>query len=241
MNQVPLYLGHEHECPYLPGRTARMAFIPPDLPLSQSDFSLLLANGFRRSGDLVYRTYCESCAACVPVRISVADFQPNRAQRRIARGNAGLRIIEKPAEYDDEHYRLYLRYLQSRHPESNMGQCSAEEYVGFLGNVRFEGTRFFEFRDNDNLLAVAVVDMLDHGFSAVYTFYAPDAQSRSLGTFAVLWQIEEAQRRGRGWVYLGFWVKKCRKMAYKSAFRPLERLVGREWIRSAEQPTLFSP
>jgi hypothetical protein len=98
MNQVPLYLGHEHECPYLPGQTARMAFMPPDLPLSQSGFSLLVANGFRRSGDLVYRTYCESCAACVPVRISVADFQPNRAQRRIARGNAALRIIEKPAE-----------------------------------------------------------------------------------------------------------------------------------------------
>jgi arginine-tRNA-protein transferase len=175
------------------------------------------------------------------VRISVADFQPNRAQRRIARGNAALRIIEKPADYDDEHYLLYVRYLQARHPESSMSQCSAEEYTGFLGNVRFEGTRFFEFREDNNLLAVAVVDVLDHGFSAVYTFYAPDAQSRSLGTFAVLWQIQEAQRRGLGWVYLGFWVKECRKMAYKSGFRPLECLVGREWIRFAWESSLLSP
>ena len=241
MNQVPLYLGHEHECSYLAGRNARMAFLPTDLPLNQSDFSLLVANGFRRSGDLVYRTYCEACTACVPVRISVAEFQPNRAQRRIARANVGLRIIEKPAEFDDEHYQLYLRYLQSRHPDSSMGQCTVEDYIGFLGNIRFEGTRFFEFREIDSLLAVAVVDVLDHGFSAVYTFYEPHLQSRSLGTFAILWQIEETRRRGLGWVYLGFWIKECRKMAYKSSFHPLECMVGKEWIRCSDQSTLLSP
>lgn len=235
MNRIPLYLGHEHECPYLEARTARMAFISPDGLLRQSDFGLLVANGFRRSGDLVYRTYCHSCSDCVPVRIPVADFQPDRSQRRIARNNAGLLVIERPANFDEAHYQLYVRYLRARHPDSNMGQAAPEEYISFLSNNRFEGTRFFEFREDNTLLAVAVVDILDHGLSAVYTFFEPEAKSRSLGTFAILWQIREAQRRGLGWVYLGFWIRKCRKMAYKSRFRPLEHRIGTEWIRVADE------
>jgi len=210
-----------------------MAFISPDGLLSQSDVGLLVANGFRRSGDLIYRTYCHSCADCVPVRIPVADFEPDRSQRRIARDNANLRVIERPALYDEVHYQLYVRYLRARHPDSNMGQASPGEYFSFLGNNRFECTRFFEFREDNTPLAVAVVDILDHGLSAVYTFFEPEAKGRSLGTFAILWQIREAQRRGLGWVYLGFWIRECRKMAYKSRFSPLEHRVGTEWIRVA--------
>ncbi len=241
MKRLPLYLGHEHACPYLEGQTARMAFIPPDLTLSLPDYSLLVANGFRRSGDLVYRTCCVSCAACIPVRIPVAEFRPNRSQRRIARLNRAVRVIEKPAGYDDAHYQLYLRYLQVRHPESDMAKASPEDYFNFLGNIRTEGTRFCEFREDGTLLAVAVVDVLDHGFSAVYTFYAPDIQSRSPGTFAILWQIQEAHRRGLDCVYLGFWLAGCRKMAYKSGFRPLERLIGAEWIHVRDQSPFSSP
>lgn len=96
MNSLPLYVGHEHECAYLPGRTARMAMVPPDFPLNRELFSILVANGFRRSGELVYRTYCQDCAACVPVRVPVERFRPNRSQRRVQRLNAGLQVVEKP-------------------------------------------------------------------------------------------------------------------------------------------------
>lgn len=229
MKTVPLYLGHDHVCPYLPDRTARMAFVDPDLPLDRSGFSLLVANGFRRSGDLVYRPHCATCSACVPVRIPVDRFRPDRAQRRIAQRNSDLRVIERRASFDEAHYRLYLRYLRSRHPDSDMGDATPEDYWRFLGHPLWEDTRFIEFREADRLLSVAVVDGLDDGFSSVYTFFDPDESRRSLGTGAILWQIEEVKRRGGAWVYLGFWVADCRKMAYKSGFRPLELLTDKGW------------
>lgn len=230
VTSVPLYLGHEHACPYLPGREARMAFVDPDIPLTRSRFSLLVANGFRRSGGLVYRPYCSNCSACVPVRIPVDRFRPNRVQRRIQQRNVDLRVIEHPAEYHEAHYRLYLRYLKSRHPDSDMGEATPEDYLRFLGNPPWGDTRFIEFCEADRLLAVAVVDGLDDGFSSVYTFYDPDEERRSLGTGAILWQISEVKRRGGAWVYLGFWVAECRKMAYKSGFRPIELLTGKGWV-----------
>lgn len=230
MKTVPLYLGHDHVCSYLPDRTARMAFVDPDLPLDRSGFSLLVANGFRRSGDLVYRPHCATCSACVPVRIPVDRFRPDRAQRRIQQRNSDLRAIERWAEFDEAHYRLYLRYLRSRHPDSDMGDAMPEDYLRFLGHPLWENTRFIEFREADRLLSVAVVDGLDDGLSSVYTFFDPDESRRSLGTGAILWQIEEVKRRGGTWVYLGFWVADCRKMAYKTGFRPIELLTDNGWV-----------
>jgi arginine-tRNA-protein transferase len=159
----------------------------------------------------------------------VDRFQPNRTQQRILRRNAGLQAIERPAVYDEAQYRLYVRYLAARHPDSAMGDASPRDYLQFLGNPRWEGTRFIEFREADRLLAVAVIDQVIDGFSAVYTFYEPDEARRSLGVNAILWQIAEVKRRGGFCVYLGFWVAECPKMAYKSGFRPIEILTGNRW------------
>lgn len=230
MNSLPLYVGHEHECAYLPGRTARMAMVPPDLPLNRELFSILVANGFRRSGELVYRTYCQNCAACVPVRVPVERFRPNRSQRRVQRLNAGLQVVEKPPEFDASHYALYRAYQRGRHPGGDMGQATPEDYMDFLGNTRWEGTRFFEFREHGRVLTVAVADQLDDGFSAVYTFYDPAETRRSLGTYAILWEIDEALRRGLQHVYLGFWIQASPKMAYKSGIRPMQILTPSGWV-----------
>ena len=207
-----------------------MAYVPPDLPLDQRFYSLLAACGFRRSGGLVYRPYCQGCAACIPVRIPVRLFKPNRAQRRISKRNADLRVIDLPDRYEPEHYRLYARYLRERHPDSGMVEVTPEEYRGFLANPSWEGARFVEFRENERLVAVAVVDLLLDGMSAVYTYYDPAEQRRGLGTLAVLWQVEEARKRGLDWVYLGFWISGCGKMAYKSSFQPLQCLTPTGWI-----------
>jgi arginyl-tRNA--protein-N-Asp/Glu arginylyltransferase len=230
VNSLPLYLGHEHECAYLPGRSARMAMVPSDLVLNRELFSILVAHGFRRSGELVYRTYCEDCAACVPIRVPVERFRPNRSQRRVQRLNAGLQVVERPPEFHATHYALYRAYQQERHPGGDMSQATAEDYMDFLGNTRWEGTRFFEFREQDRVLAVAVADQLVDGFSAVYTFYDPAEVRRGLGTFAVLWEIEEALRRGMSHVYLGFWIQASRKMSYKSGFRPFQILTCSGWV-----------
>jgi len=206
-----------------------MAILPPDFALSRRFYGALVRGGFRRSGELVYRTYCDGCKSCIPIRIPVDRFVANRSQRRTWNQNQGLVIEEVPATFSEEHYRLYLRYQTQRHPGGDMAQSSAEEFFRFLGNPRFEGTAFFEFRRAGLLVAVSVVDVLDDGFSAVYTFYDTEQQARGLGTFAILWQIEEVRRRGGVALYLGFWIEESKKMAYKSQFRPYEILGENGW------------
>ena len=230
MTPVALYMGAEHECGYLPGKWARMIYVAPRVRLDKARYTELAASGFRRSGDWVYRPACEGCSACVPVRLPVAEFEPNRAQRRTMKINADLVVVQRPAVFDRRHYRLYQRYLRARHADGQMSESSPEEYLQFL-SCGWGDTAFYEFLMNGDLVAVAVVDHLDDGLSAVYTFYDPDQMHRSLGTFAVLWQIGEARRRGLPWLYLGFWISACRKMAYKGAFRPLQALIDSRWVR----------
>lgn len=228
MKSIPLYLGYEHDCDYLPGQRARMAYVSPRVALDPLLYTRLAAGGFRRSGDLVYRPHCLGCSACIPVRIPTAKFQPNRAQRRVAKLNADLRVVRKHDVFDRRHYRLYKRYLEARHSDGHMALSTPEDYIQFVGSD-WGDTGLYEFIEGETLRAVAVVDHLSDGLSAVYTFYDPEATRRSLGTYAVLWQIGEAFKRGLPWVYLGFLVPGCRKMAYKNSFRPFEALLEGGW------------
>ena len=145
MKQIQLFRGAEHPCSYLPGRSACSAYADPGLLLDVATYSSLAAQGFRRSGDLVYRPHCAGCAACVPVRIPVARFAPNRSQLRSLRVNADVLAIPKPAEFDAEHYHLYQRYQTARHEDGGMADSSPEDYLGFLGS-RWADTQFVEFR-----------------------------------------------------------------------------------------------
>ena len=228
MRKIPLYLGHEHDCGYLPGQQARTAYIGPETRMSGTLYSALAQRGFRRSGDLVYRPYCSNCSACVPVRVPVARFVPNRSQTRVLRRNADLAVSLKPAAFEEEHYKLFAPYLKARHAQGGMASSSRDEYIDFL-SATWAQTSFVEFRTGDMLLAVAVMDYLQDALSAVYTFFHPDFAERSLGVHAVLWQIEEARRLGLNWLYLGFWIEGCRKMAYKDQYRPLEAFIGGQW------------
>lgn len=228
MRQIGLFLGGEHPCSYLPGRSARSVYVDATLELNASIYSSLAEQGFRRSGDLVYRPHCRVCKSCVPVRIPVSRFLPNRSQLRTLRNNADLIVTPKPPEFEEEHYHLFRRYLAARHDDSGMVDSSPEDYIGFLGS-HWVNTSFVEFKSKDKLLAVAVVDRLTSGLSAVYTFFDPAYAERGLGTLAVLWQIGEASRLGLKWLYLGYWIGDCRKMSYKDRFRPLEALIGNHW------------
>lgn len=228
MKRISLYLGHEHDCSYLPGRMARSVYVDLDTPMNGSTYSALVEQGFRRSGELVYRPHCPSCSACIPVRVPAQRFVPNRSQTRVVTRNADLTVRRKPAVFDEVHYRLFSRYLDARHGQGGMASSSREEYVQFL-TAGWVHTSFVEFRLGDELLALAVVDYLEDALSAVYTFFDPDHAKRSLGVNAVLWQIGEARRLGLSWLYLGFWIEECRKMAYKNRYRPLQALIGGRW------------
>ena len=218
-----------HPCDYLPGREAVMQVaVPPAGASGHLLYEALLERGFRRSGPHVYRPGCPGCRACLPVRIPVDRFRPSRAQRRNLRRNADLSWRAVPGRPGEEHFRLYRRYLAARHPGGGMDEPTVVAYRDFL----FAGwlpTVCYELRLRGRLLAVAVTDRLPCSLSAVYTFYEPEEARRGLGVHAVLRQVEEARRLGLRWLYLGYWIRECRKMSYKGRYRPLEVLQAGRW------------
>lgn len=224
------YASPPHACSYLPAREALTLFADPHAPMSATLYSELITMGFRRSGGFVYRPRCLGCEACRPARIPVAEFSPSRSQRRAQKQNQDLTVKRLPARFDEQHYALYRRYLNARHAEGGMNSDDPARYMEFLAS-RWMDTEFIEFRHGERLVMVAVVDSLKNGLSAVYTFFAPDESRRSLGTHAVLWQIEEARRRALPHVYLGYWIEECPQMAYKKNFRPLEVYRHGSWQR----------
>jgi arginine-tRNA-protein transferase len=228
LSRLDLYISPEHACNYLPQRQARSVFVDPGLVMDQALYGLLATHGFRRSGPHVYRPHCEGCQACVPIRVPVAGFKPDRTQKRLYRRNADLRCRLRAAEFDPEHFALYGRYVEARHPDSGMDGKSEADYRQFLLSP-WGKTVLLEIRQDDRLLAVAVTDELPDALSAVYTFYDPALEDRSLGTYAILMQIEETRRRGMGWLYLGYWIAESRKMSYKGRFRPFETLGVDGW------------
>ena len=218
-----------HPCSYLEGEQAITLFADPKSRMDGRLYSELSDLGFRRSGNYVYRPHCNHCNACVPVRIPVGRFQPNRQQSRVWKRNADLVVQAVPAAFHEEHYALYERYITKRHSDGDMYPPSEEQFNSFLTS-EWSDTRFYEFRAGEKLVAVAVCDMLEEGLSAVYTFFDPDEAARSLGAFAILWEIEETRRLGLSSLYLGYWIKHCQKMNYKIAYRPIELLINNEWL-----------
>jgi leucyl-tRNA---protein transferase len=162
------------------------------------------------------------------VRINVHHFSPNRSQKRCLQNNLNTTAIIKPALFETAHYEMYLRYQKQRHTESEMANSSEEDYISFLKSDWCK-TQFIEFSIENELAGIAVVDYLENSLSAVYTFFDPKFSSHSLGVYAVLWQIEQAKKLGLHYVYLGFWIKNCKKMSYKTQYQPLQGLVNQQW------------
>ena len=226
--QARLLLGAEHPCSYLPGRVSRSLFVDPQLPLNGARYGGLLELGFRRSGTYVYRPACARCQECHPVRVPVADFRADHAQRRVLRRNANL-SLQIETEFSEEHFVLYREYLRTRHPGGGMDPDDRETFHSFFSNT-WGDTEILSFRDGGGrLLAGAVTDRVPHGLSAVYTYFDPSASGRSLGIYAVLRQIERARTLNRAHLYLGFWVPGSAKMDYKQRFQPMEVLTAQGW------------
>jgi leucyl-tRNA---protein transferase len=228
MISIPLILTPPHRCSYLDDQQSQSVFVHPDYPLTTSIYTQLIERGFRRSGDEVYVPHCANCTACIPARLAVNDFKPDRSQQRCWRKNSDTTVIIKPAVFEQAHYDLYLRYQQLRHTGGDMAQSSPDDYIDFLSSSWCDIV-FIEFSIKGELAGVAIVDQLDNALSAVYTFFDPKFSSYSLGVYAVLWQIDYAKQQHKDFVYLGFWIQACQKMAYKSNYQPLQLLRNKQW------------
>jgi arginine-tRNA-protein transferase len=191
-------------------------------------YSELAANGFRRSGEHVYTPDCPSCTRCIPARLKVSEFDPRKSHVRTIRRNCDLTMTKTSGTFDNEHFQLYQSYVSARHADSPMLELSRKEYINFL-TASWSQTLFLEFRHGEKLLAVAAIDILRKGISSVYTFYCPKSSRRSLGNFAILKQIEMAKKLNLEWLYLGYWLHDCKKMSYKTNFRPIQFMTSGKW------------
>jgi arginine-tRNA-protein transferase len=219
-------------CGYLPDQASGAVVADPRRAVDPHTYGRLLERGFRRSGRLVYRPHCPACAACIPVRVPVARFAPSRSQRRVWRANQALRVVARPAAFDEAHYQLFRAYQRSQHQDTMVlgddGEDPREGYRRFLVDADVDA-RLHEYRAGDRLVGVGVVDRVPVGLSSVYFFFDPAEARRSLGTYSILWEIEATRRLDLPYYYLGYWIRDCRKMAYKAAFQPLQYLVDGRW------------
>jgi arginine-tRNA-protein transferase len=223
-----LYLTTEHECGYLPNRKATNLVPDPNVPMTMALYSQLIELGYRRSGSHTYRPHCKNCRECIPCRIPVNRYRPNRSQRRCLQRNINCATQLVKAGFKQEHFRLYERYVNARHAHGTMANPLPEDYSQFLYSD-WSNTFFIDIRQNGELLAVAVCDLVNSGLSAVYSFFEPDLPRRGLGTYCILKMIEQTRVMGLDYLYLGYLIHGSSKMKYKQYFQPLEALINNQW------------
>jgi len=226
--QIRLFSTAIHECSYLENQQAQTLFVDPTTVIDRAIYSQLSDRGFRRSGPHLYRPNCPNCMACIPTRLPVQRFEPNRSQRRILKKNADITTSWVSSIDTDEHSALYDSYIRLRPHDGDMFPPSREQYDAFL-SAEWDVTGFMELRLDGQLKGLAVTDQLDQGLSAIYTFFDPQENARSLGILAILRQILWAQTECLPYLYMGYWIKDCQKMNYKTLYRPIELLIDGQW------------
>jgi len=210
-------------CPYLPGRTERRVVTELSGPDSKGYHNVLSQAGFRRSHNIAYAPACDGCNACVPMRVVCDEFRPSKNQKRVISANRDLIVAELSAVGTAEQYRLFADYQARRHTGGEMSNMTHADYQALVEDTPVD-TNIVEYREPDDgrLVAVCLMDRVDDGLSAVYSFFDPTSERISLGTYMILSSIKQTANKGLDYLYLGFWIEDCDKMAYKSRFQPAQ-------------------
>jgi len=228
-SQIVLFQSPPEPCSYIDNRIARNVYADPFRMPTMDMYNALIQKGFRRSGHHIYRPHCDNCSACVSVRIPVQSYSPNRSQKRAWKRNADVDRFVAESRFTAEYFELYERYLNARHPHGGMDNPERQDFERFLISDWCE-TVFCEMRLGKKLICVAVTDIVSTGLSSVYTYFDPDMPQRSLGTAAIMMQVELAQSMKLPFIYLGYWISASEKMKYKSTFLPQERFINDRWV-----------
>jgi arginine-tRNA-protein transferase len=228
LSALQFYLTEPYPCSYLPAREARSQVATPSGLITARNYAELVKFGFRRSGGHIYRPRCDGCQQCVAVRVEVENFAADRSQRRTWKRHQALTVSIHPLAEREGHFDLYQRYQAQRHAEGGMDQDGFEQFRNFLLHSKVD-SMLVEFHEHDVLRMVSVIDKLDDGLSAVYTFFEPNLAQSSFGVFNVLWQIELCRKLNLPFLYLGYWIADSQKMSYKTNYQPLQGLQNNNW------------
>lgn len=218
----------DEPCPYLEGRVATFRGFFASEVLADC-YRHLLDMAFRRSGRFFYFPDCRGCSECVPIRVPVGQFKPNRSQRRCWQRNQDLLVSVAFPSLDQEKFDLFCRYVRSTHSDPSEKDVGA--VYDFLYNPVVPTLEFCYRNEQGKLMAVGICDLFDDGLSSVYCYYDPAEQRRGLGTFSVLKEIEHAREQSLAYYFLGYFVEGCQAMRYKATYRPNQLLnAERGWV-----------
>lgn len=236
IQKLQFYVTTPYTCGYIAKKRAQSLIATPYSIVNADVYGQLIQQGFRRSGKFTYRPHCESCHACVPVRLLLNRFKPTRSQKRAYRQHTDLTVNVLPLSFNQAHFDLYIEYQSLRHPEDVMDEqedTDAEaQYRQFICQSNVESL-MIEFRDGRNQVKiVSIVDLVAEGTSAVYTFYDAKEQKSSYGTYAIMWLAQWTKKLGLPYLYLGYWIEESQKMAYKEKFNQQEKLIDGTWTNA---------
>lgn len=230
LDDMTFYLTVEDPCSYLEGKTERKIFTKLDGKNASNYFDLLSQRGFRRSQNIAYIPACKDCHACKSSRLVVDEFELSKSQKRVVNKNKNLvRKICQPYPTSQQ-FKLFKKYIKARHGDGEMSEMGVVDYAKMIAETNVN-TKIIEYRtaDNNQLVAAVLTDIMSDGLSMVYSFFDPDFEKSSIGTYLILDHIEYAYEAGLPYVYLGYYIKDCGNMAYKDKFAPQERYDGNEW------------
>lgn len=227
LERIQFYVTTPYACGYLANQMAQSLIATPQHLVGPAHYSQLIQQGFRRSGQFVYRPHCEHCNACIPVRLPIEKFKASRNQKRAFAKHQDLQVSITPLRFDETQFALYKAYQIARH-EGKEAEESAEQYQNFLVRSNVESL-CISFSLQGQLKIVSIVDIVEDGVSAVYTFYDTEDSKASYGTFSIIWLTEWCKQLKLPYLYLGYWIQESQKMAYKQNFKPQEALIDGDW------------
>ena len=228
LEKIQFYVTTEYSCGYINGRDAQSIVATPYKNINSINFNSLIKKGFRRSGQYVYKPNCKNCSACIPIRLLTSNFNASKSQKRVKKSLNKFSVKLLPLTFDKEHYDLYVDYQNKRHRSGDKGGDDMADYNDFLikSNVN---SKLVEFRLNNQLKMVTIIDIIKDGISAVYTFYDCNNQKLSLGTMSIIWLLELCKNENLPYLYLGYWIHESQKMKYKINFKPYELMINGVW------------